>query len=259
MNPIPAHGYTPWESYAASVADQPSLRTSAWKRNQAMNNILEHVPSQQGYGFLIRILSDYNLTSREVVEYCSGNDQIGGAVVESFGLPGQVSSSSLRYLFHACEVLRGIQQKHQRFARIVEVGCGYGGLAYMIGKVAPRFGIQITEYVLYDLPGVQKLQKKYLEEQNIGFPVSFPSCQDGGASVKGSDWWLVSAYAIGEFEEPVATQYIRGLVPRTEKGGGFLIWNTRAILPVIFQQVEKPLLVSPEVPQTGGSNRVIQW
>lgn len=258
MNSIPQSFYQSWESVAESASHNIE---SPWKQNATLKVVLEHVPFEKGIGFLTRILAEHKLLPNEIVELSKRNDSIGGGVVQKFdGLPAPVTPSSLRYIFHACEVLSSAKAKGQTSIRIVEVGCGYGGLALVLSMLAPRFGIQIQKYVLYDLPGPQALQKKFLETTRMPVSFEFPSCSDFGASVTGSGWWLVSAYSIGEFDEGTASKYLRTLIPRTQfGGGGFLIWNTHSVSPVVFQAAEERVCVEPEVPQTSVNNRVITW
>lgn len=258
MNPIPQTFYQSWASVAESAAQNIE---SPWKQNATLKAVLEHVPFEQGVGFLTRILAEHKLLPNEIVELCKRNDSIGGGAVQKFsGLGSPVTPSSLRYIFHACEVFSAAKAKGVTSMRIVEVGCGYGGLAFVLSMLAPRFGIQIQKYVLYDLPGPQALQKKFLEATRIPTQFEFPSCTDFGASVTGSGWWLISAYAIGEFDLDTSSKYLRTLVPHTQfGGGGFLIWNTVAVSPVVFQTVEERVVVLPEVPQTSVNNRVITW
>jgi hypothetical protein len=242
--------YRDWEDLAKSVASDDLVFAGAWKQSDALRGILEHVSPQLGAQFLARIAEKYPAILPLTAELCRTNDEIGQTFCYDLGLSCPVGPTSVRYVFHACEVLsRAAELKAP--AKIVEVGCGYGGLALIMSLLAPHFKVTIDAYCLYDLPQPQLLQQRYLAASAPRLPARFGS-GDFGALLEGSGWILVSAYGIGEFSPDIADKYLAEIVPKTS--GGFLVWNTPRQSPFL-----STFSSEIEFPQTGVCNRVITW
>ena len=253
-DPVPASAYVPWAAYAEFVANNNDLFQKAnWKVHGNLNYMLEHVTHDQGLGFLLRILSEYKLDNTLIEKICNMNDFLGQPTLYDVGLEMKASPSSLRYIFHACEILSAIKKIKDEI-NIVEVGCGYGGLAIVLNALSDHFGVKINKYALFDMPSVQKLQQKYIEHHTVKYEVIMEDCFNFGARLEGSDWFLVSAYGIGEFETHIATNYLTNILPKTV--GGFIVWNAYAINPIL---VGDKYRVEKEDPLTGCNNRVIKW
>jgi hypothetical protein len=239
--------YGEWQALAEVVATDAVVFSGAWKKSTAIRGILEHVSLPLGAQFLARIAEEYPDVMPIVADVCGVNDSVGDTHRFDFGVGRPVGPTSIRYVFHACEVL----SRASRTVKIVEVGCGYGGLALIMSLLAPHFGITIENYCLYDLPQPQLLQKKFISVTAPQLPIQFGD-GDFGAKLEGAGWVLVSAYGIGEFPPEIADRYLANIVPKTS--GGFLVWNTprnSAELPPHTSEVEAP--------QTGVCNRVLKW
>ena len=239
--------YSEWQALAENVATDMTAFASAWKKTTAIRGILEHVSVPLGKQFLARIAEKYPTVFPLVADVCCVNDSVGDTARFDFGLGLPVGPTSIRYVFHACEVL----SRASKSVKIVEVGCGYGGLALIMSLLAPHFGVAIEKYCLYDLPQPQMLQKKYISITAPQLPVQFGD-GDFGAKLEGSGWVLVSAYGIGEFPPEIADRYLANIVPKTS--GGFLVWNTPRISAAL-----PPHTSEVEAPQTGVCNRVLKW
>jgi hypothetical protein len=254
MDPVPVEEYIRWMTCSEYVASNDAhFMDGAWKTNESVNYMLEHVLYAQGIGFLVRIQSEFKLDNELIVSLCRKNDSRGQPALHDVGLGTTVSPSSLRYIFHACTILSSIKKSRDEID-IVEVGCGYGGLALIMNELSEHFGVKINNYALYDLPGPQKLQRKYLEHHGVKFNIVTPDCLTFGAGLEGSSWFLVSAYGLGEFEVPITTSYLANLLHKTV--GGFVIWNTHTINPLLATD---RFHVETEVPQTSVNNQVITW
>ena len=244
--------YSDWQALAESVATDDKLFAGAWKQSDAMRGILEHVSPMLGSQCLTRIADKYPAIIPHIVDVCNINDVVGDTYRYDLGLSMPVGPTSIRYVFHACEVLSRVAGTTQKTsAKIVEVGCGYGGLALIMSLLAPYFGVSISDYYLYDLPQPQMLQKRFLTVSAPNLNIRFGT-GDFGANLEGNCWFLVSAYGIGEFVAEIADHYLTEIVPKTS--GGFLIWNTPRISNVLPAHDTEN-----EVPQTGTCNKVITW
>ena len=98
---------------------------------------------------------------------------------------------------------------------IVEIGGGYGGQCKIISDY-----FKIKKYVIYDLPEVNKLQKKYLNKFNINniFLKSFKSIEkEDDCDI------IISNYALSECNKNIQDVYFNNVINYSKMG--FMIWN----------------------------------
>lgn len=194
-----------------------------FKNSPAVMGIFEHVSYQIGYEYLQLLKTKTSLSPYTIRRYCEKNDRIGGGVKYTYD-DLTTSSSNFRYLFHAHLILSHLQHLEQTSTRMVEIGCGYGGLCLALDSLAPLYGITITAYYMIDLPEVSKLQQKYMFQHNVSFPVEFHLADTYGEKISASDdLFLISNYCISEIAKEHRDAYIRILLPKTPHG--FFTWN----------------------------------
>ena len=114
--------YCEWQALAENVATDMTVFASAWKKTTAIRGILEHVSVPLGKQFLARIAEKYPTVVPLVADVCCVNDSVGDTARFDFGIGRPVGPTSIRYVFHACEVL----SRASKSVKIVEVGWIWG-------------------------------------------------------------------------------------------------------------------------------------
>ena len=199
---------------------------SFFKRHRRYIVLLEHASKQWGRAYLELIYSKFSLSESEVRSFCELNDKIGSPRLCSRIISGlSVSPTSLGYIFHALVILEHCQQLGLREVKIVELGGGYGGLLLAINQFQKRMGVDVQQYRLIDLEQPLALQKKYLANFQIGFPISFHDARNHGEDVEQGEYFLTSVYCFSEISPVHQEAYRTHLLPKCKHG--FMIWNVR--------------------------------
>jgi len=222
-----------------------SGNVSQFKRDKAYISILEHVTYEHGYLYLAAIKSKFKLTDTEIAEFCTKNDGVGDPAKWKYG-DIVISPTSLRYIYHALLILEYCKNIEVTAPRIVEVGCGYGGLALSIDHFSQRFGIEVSSYTLIDLDDPSSLQQLYLSMHSMKFTPVFESASTYGANVTGEDNFLISNYCFSEIPSTEQQKYMQVLFPKCLHG--FMIWNMIAVFnfgKTVSAELESPLTAGP--------------
>jgi hypothetical protein len=236
--------YQAYCGYIRSIVESKDV--SSFKGNSAYQGILEHVSSELGHKYLETIVRLHGITRDNIVSFCKRNDAIGSPKLVS--IDGMlVSPSSLRYICHALLILSHCVRVKNLTPSIVEVGCGYGGLALAIDSFSSMFGVTVKSYTMIDLDDPLRLQTLYLSNHTCSFPVYFESASTYGSNIKGNDNFLVSNYCFSEVHPQIQQNYLRTLFPKCRNG--FLLWNHVKIF-----DIGKKVLIEQEVPLTCPTN-----
>jgi len=161
------------------------------------------------------------------------NDKYGNPKKETFmynDIKIICSPTSLRYILHSLIILKYI--KYTNLKKIVEVGCGYGGLFLAINYFSKLLNIEIEKYYFIDLPEICDLIKSYLElhNNNITIKYSAHSSYNYGIDIDDNELFFISNYCFTEIDEIHRTNYIKNLFPKL--ANGFIIWQTIFHLPI---------------------------
>jgi hypothetical protein len=219
---------------------------SSFKQNPVYMDILEHVSPELGQRYVESITTLHGLGLSDILPFCKKNDSIGSPKVASIhGM--MVSPTSLRYIHHALLILNHCVRVGNLTPSIVEVGCGYGGLALAIDHYSPLFNIHVQKYTLIDLDDPLSLQKLYLGTHTLSFPLQFESASTYGSAVTGTDTFLISNYCFSEVSPSEQAKYLDTLFPKCSNG--FLLWNHVKIF-----DIGKKTHIEPEVPLTCPTN-----
>lgn len=238
--------YTQFCDYVNSLVD-----VTNFKMNPSFNYVLEHVSYEQGMEYLSFILSKTPFQEKDIVEFCRLNDQYGNGVKNDYGFI-HTSPSNLRYIFHSYLILNHINQSNQKTKKVVEVGCGYGGLCLAISYFSKIMNVTIDEYHLIDLPEISRLQNMYLEKHNIEFPTYFHNAFEYGQHISSRDLFLVSNYCFSEISKENQDLYIKHLFSKVIHG--FMVWNHIPVYDFGFN-----MQVEDEYPLTGSLNKYIYF
>ena len=240
--------YNRWEACATSIAEN---RMTNWKSHPDVTYMLEHE-----WELAAHIYIDYLrpfLTDEQIQRIASKNDLYGGASIQTINNI-VTSPSSIRYIRHSYDTIEHIRSKNLNDVSIIEVGGGYGGLALAMFQMADIFNIRIKNYIIYDLPGVSKLQQYYLSQHGLDTQVEWRSSDLCGSDCDASDTnVLVSCYCMSEIPDAYRIEYLKNLLPKIQ--AAYLVWNwgSKAELPADRDE-------RPEVPDTsnGKGNTVIR-
>jgi hypothetical protein len=238
--------YSAWELAARRISEGGCLD---WKRDPDVHDMLEHMRKDYAVVYLESIRKV--LTDDQITAIAARNDLYGGARVEN--ITGVNSSpSSIRYIAHSIEICQHIQHKGLNNVSIVELGGGYGGLAVILAEVSRILGVGIQKYIIYDLPGVVRLQQYYLSQFTLPYPVVWKDASRFGADLEFEPGlFLVSNYCLSEISNTFRQLYLGNLLPKI--AGGYFAWNwgSKEGLPAHAD-------IQPEIPDTGKGNTIVR-
>ena len=223
-----------------------------FKSNIDFTDILEHVSYEQGLEYLRHIRNTNKINDEDIISYCSLNDKIGGGNKYDYNFI-KTSPTNLRYILHSHLILTHINTLNLQSVKLVEVGCGYGGLCLAINYFSKLYNINIESYKLVDLPVVSKLQQAYLQNHILNFSPEYYSAFNYGADIQNSnDYFLISNYCFSEISKDNQIQYIKNLFPKIQHG--FMAWNCIPLYYFGFNYTDEI-----EYPLTGELNRYIYF
>lgn len=212
--------------------------------------MLEHVDSGLGYKYFALLKSECAMPNESILEFCTMNDRIGNPTMQmipELSTDIFISGTSLRYLYHGWLILKHMTPN----SSVVEVGCGYGGLCLAIDFLSKQTQRPVRSYACLDLDGPLTLQRRYLANFELSFPVSFHSSSTYGSSIEGDGHFLVSNYCFSEIDDVHQMRYIQTLFPKIAHG--FLAWNR---IPV-YNFGKRILRTEPERPKTFRTNMFV--
>lgn len=244
------YDYSSYDSFCLE-ASRNEVAFQTFKSNPKYMEILEHVSQAQGLEYLKLIWSEFRLRDDDVVDFCRKNDLIGSPIKYRYSDTLICSPTSIRYIYHANLILSWIKELGKNTVKIVEVGCGYGGLCLAIQHFGNRYGINVERYALIDLTSASQLQKRYLVEYPQDTSLEFHYAEEHGKTLDGTDWFFISNYCFSEISSENQKGYIENLLSKCSHG--FLAWNM-----IDLYDFGKPLVKDqPERPLTGSKNRFV--
>jgi len=228
-----------------------------FKNNFCYNAILEHVSKEQGIEYIYyieKLISESfsEITFENINEYLLLNDKYGNPRKNSFTLQNNniiCSATSLRYVYHSLIILKHI--KYTNSNKIVEVGCGYGGLFLAINFFSKILEISIEKYYMIDLPPICNLIDLYLKKQtDLNIEYILKTAYSYGKDIDDDNLFLISNYCFTEIDEQYRNGYISNLFPKIKNG--FIIWQTVFGLPISDSTIIRKdiMKIDEEYPQT---------
>jgi len=240
--------YSRFKKYIGSLTDDTITN---FKSNKDTTYMLEHVTFDEGLSYLELIRCKTTITTQQIKDYCIKNDTIGGGLKYDYGFIN-TSPSNFRYLFHSHLILSHLQELQQNNIRMVEVGCGYGGLCVALDFLSPIYNITISKYHLIDLPEISELQQNYLLRQHITIPLEFHSAYNYGSEITDRNMFFVSNYCFSEISDKDQKLYRQILFPKVSHG--FMAWNMIPLYDFGFKYREEE-----EYPLTGEFNKYVYF
>jgi hypothetical protein len=246
-----------YEKYREAIIQNLCLNSNEWnfKKNRYYNDILEHVSNNQGYDYLQYIINKFNLfytnNKNYLIEICNQNDLYGQPNKTYFNDFCECSPTNLRYILHSLLILEYCNKINLTDIDFVEIGGGYGGLAFFLYKLAKIYNITIKSYIIFDLPEPMILQKKYLNLHNID--INTLNIYDDININKNS--FLISNYAYSEISHDLQQLYTNKVI-NPYISHGFMVWNF-----IEFYNFcdNKNFIKENEYPLTGTNNYYIYF
>jgi hypothetical protein len=127
---------------------------NSFRKNRIYNQILEHVPEEQGKAYLELISGHAAIL--DSMDLFKSNDDYGGPRMYHYPKVGLISPSTLRYVKVLCDLKMHFQTLDG--LSICEIGVGYGGQCRVINAYfRPR------AYTLIDIQPALALAQRYLD------------------------------------------------------------------------------------------------
>lgn len=130
------------------------------------------------------------------------NDSIGLPVLWTSNNGLTISPNTLRYVKTLVDLENNFGSL-ENFT-VAELGVGYGGLAFVINK-----NYKLNDYVLYDLPKVEQLAKKYLSKFHI-------SVSDNTKKYEKLDLFI-SEFCLSEFDDEQIYNFYNNLILKSDR------------------------------------------
>jgi hypothetical protein len=185
-----------------------------FKQHPNYLRILEYVMPEAGRDYLNAAVLKLPIIV-DLIDTYANNDTIGGSIVAFYdGLA--LSPATCRYIWIASDIYKKFRPPIGM--SVVEVGGGYGGLAYVLCSTIPT-----ETYVNYDTPSAEALWKRYTTT------IGVPTFKGHAVSSDSPDYpepdLFISTWALCELSPEVQDDYIARLVARAPMG--YLICNDR--------------------------------
>lgn len=129
---------------------------------------------------------------------------------------------------------------------LIEIGAGYGGLALAISHFCKNFGINIESYDIIDLDVISQLQKMYLSNFDLNFPINVHDAALFGSDLNLDKYFLISNYCFSEIDKKLQEKYIEILFQKVNHG--FFVWNA-----IPLYDIGKQIITESERPETGNN------
>lgn len=248
-----------YDNYVNCINYNLTLDPDNWefKSNINYTGTLEHVNEGEGNRYLYKIRSNYSsfyFSKKDfLMNLCYKNDAFGKTLKTDFQDFAYCSPTNLRYIYQTLLILDYIRSESLNNLNIIEIGGGYGGLAFYIKNIAPIFGVSVSSYTIFDLPAATQLQKKYLAAHGMDIQVGILDSIESVKLEKNS--FLISNYAFSEIEMDLQKRYTEKVL-NPYVSHGFLAWNMIQIYEFIQG---KTISFRREVPLTGVYNYFVTF
>ncbi len=139
-----------YDEYIQVISENLELSKDEWffKSDPRYTKILEHLIKKHANRYLSKIINNYSDFYKTNKEYlrnlCGENDKFGKPIRFKFVDFKYCSTTNMRYMYHTLLICDYILKNSLNNINFIEVGGGYGGLAFFMHKLAPLHGIEIN-------------------------------------------------------------------------------------------------------------------
>jgi hypothetical protein len=242
-----------YDKYIESIKSNINLNPKEWnfKSSKDYRFVLEHLDQKMGQDYLDVINAEFHdiYTSNKelLIKLSNKNDFYGKTIKFHYPNFSECSPTNFRYILHSFMILKFIKENNLINVNFIEIGGGYGGLAFYINNLVNLFGINIESYSIFDLSEVSMLQDRYLKALKIKNYHCFQL--DNFNNLKANSF-LISNYAYSEISTDLQKEYTDKVInPFTSYG--FLTWNFSKVHKFIDNKV---ISIKRETPLTHKTN-----
>jgi len=243
-----------YKKYLNIIKQNLKLDKTKWffKSTREVKMVVENIGLYYGNLYLEEIKHKFkNLFTKNkkiLIELCKENDRYGKPYKKEFKQFMTCSAKNLCYILHSLLILTFMKKHKLNNIDIIEIGGGYGGLAFFIIKMSQLFNIKINSYTIFDLPDASKLQKVYLEALHLTNNMNFYQVNNFNNLKENS--FLISNYALTELSMILQKEY-KDKILNPYVSYGFLVWS---FIP-IYDFIDNKIISSElEVPDTSNNN-----
>lgn len=234
---------------------------SEFKNNPQVLQMLDHVIPVHAIFYLEVINEKFNISNDDIYSFCKINDSIGNPIKYKLIDNNPISLTSIRYICHSLLILEYIKKLDIKNVKLVEVGCGYGGLMLALHFFQSKYDINIEKYYMVDLKQPNKLQEKYFNSICELYPntfnkntmnIEFIESTNYGSEINEDNLFFISNYCFSEIHDIHQKGYIKNLLPKCQHG--FLCWNN-----IDIYNFSKDITYELEYPLTGDKNKYVYF
>ena len=239
--------YTEYTDYINNIVVVDSKLWN-FKRESVYTDILEHILPYHGQLYFTEIKKHfynfYKKYNKLLIKLCDKNDLYGNPRKIKFKNFTKCSSTNLRYILHSLLILTFMNKNNITKIDIIEIGGGYGGLAFFLQNISKIFNIDISSYTIFDLPDISKLQHIYLKTLNSDKIMNFYQIDNFKNLKKNS--FLIANYSYSEIALKLQKEYTEKIL-NPYISYGFLVWN---FIPLYNFIDNKHIVLEIEYPDT---------
>jgi len=218
-----------------------------FKSHKYYTEVLENIGTYYGELYIKEIIHKFKnlfITHKKLlIKLCNKNDIYGSPRKKEFKNFITTSPTNLRYILFSLLILTFINNNKLNNLDIIEIGGGYGGLAFFLYNLAPIFKIKLNSYTIFDLPDVSKLQKQYLKALNLKKNMYYYQLNNFKNLKTNS--FLISTYAFTELPLSIRTEYKNKIFKYISYG--YIVWN---FIPIYNFIDNKDISYELEYPKT---------
>ena len=223
----------------------------SFRSNPGYKDILEHVGKDLANEYFENLCK--HLTNEEIFNYCSAIKNIGSPELISIN-NSSINPTSLRYLNVAIDIKNKFP--NNSFENVIEIGAGYGGQAIILDKF-----FKIKNYYFIDLPDVNLLIEKFLNDHKVNFESHFATI-DTINSNNNYDL-IISNYAFSELPKNMQLDAINKILNKSKKGymlvNNFHKISFRYLSQNGYSKNIKNLKVHEEIPNSYLFNKLLTF
>ena len=223
-----------------------------FRRNAIYQEILEHVNYETGKEYLNEITKN-NPELLKNIDAFKKNDEFGSPETFDFAPIGNISSSTLRYIKVAGDLMSLF--KNLDNLNICEIGVGYGGQCRVLNSAAAP-----ATYTLVDIKAALMLTQRFLDNFILNSVIKYKTMNE--LEIQNYDL-VISNYAFTELPRSIQDVYLKKIILNSKRG--YITYND--INPAQFNSYKKDALLKiipnsriiEEKPLTHKENCIIVW